>query len=174
MCSYFTTLQSILNVASHLIGGMPKVGHISVFIRDSLHWLPIQQRILFNTISITRNGVIGVAPTYLRFFCTFVSSLSARASLPSSTRDLLVIPRMLSVTAQSRSFVYVGPWAYNSLPESLRMGLLSLFLLFCWNAFKLLCSMVLQALTESEIAAELSRYINISKRYNTFSLSLFW
>ena len=33
-------LQSVLNAAARLIGGIPKFGHISEFIRAELHWLP--------------------------------------------------------------------------------------------------------------------------------------
>src|SRR6218665_1520764 len=67
-----------------------------------------------------------IAPTYLKSFCILVSALSARASLRSSSRGLLDIPRMRTATVQSRSFAYVGPSALNRLPESLRMELLSL------------------------------------------------
>src|SRR6218665_2563759 len=74
-------LQSILNPAVSFIGGIPKCPHISVFIRDSLHWLLTQQRILFKTLSIMRNCLVGMAAN-LRSFCrpTRASSLPARAS----------------------------------------------------------------------------------------------
>jgi len=89
----FTSMhQSILNAAAHLIGDIPKFAHISVFIRDSLHWLLTRQRILFKTLSIMRNCLVGVAPTYLRSFCTRVSSLPARAYLRSSSRGRFDIP----------------------------------------------------------------------------------
>src|SRR3984885_13764743 len=42
-------LQSVLNSAARLIGGIPKFSNISSFIRNrpTLHWLPISQRIQF-------------------------------------------------------------------------------------------------------------------------------
>ena len=119
-------LQSILNAAARLIGGIPKFSHISGYIRDTLHWLPIQQRVQFKILSLMRNCLVGVAPSYLRSFCTFVSSLPARASLRSSTNGLMVVPRMRSATAHSRCFARVGPSAWNSLPQSLRLELLAL------------------------------------------------
>src|SRR5688572_31087813 len=112
-----------------VIGGIPKFGHISAFIRDSLHWLPIQQRVQFKTISLMRNCLTGVAPSYLRSACVLVSSLPARASLRSSSHGLLIVPLMRSATAQSRSFAYAGPSAWNSLPHALRLELLALPLL---------------------------------------------
>ena len=119
-------LQSILNAAARLIGGIPKFGHISCFIRDSLHWLPIQQRVQFKILSLMRNCVVGVAPSYLRSLCTLVSSIPSRACLRSSAHGLMVVPRMRSATAYSRSFACVGPSAWNSLPHSLRLQLLAL------------------------------------------------
>src|SRR5678815_5370709 len=71
-------LQSILNAAARLIGGIPKFAHISGYIRDTLHWLPIQQRVNFKILSLMRNCLVGVAPSYLRSFCTFVSSLTCK------------------------------------------------------------------------------------------------
>src|SRR5688572_33052120 len=59
-------LQSILNAAARLIGGIAKFDHISYFIRDSLHWLPIRQRIQFKVCSLMRSCLAGSAPHYLR------------------------------------------------------------------------------------------------------------
>ena len=119
-------LQTILNAAARLIGGIAKFDHISFFIRDVLHWLPIRQRILFKVCSLMRSCLVGSAPHYLRAYCTPVSSLPSRSSLRSSTRGHLVVPRVCTSTAQSRSFAVVGPSSWNWLPQSLRSDLLSL------------------------------------------------
>ena len=121
-----TKLQTILNAAARLIGDIPKFAHISAFIRNSLHWLPAQQRIQFKTLTLMRNCLTGSAPSYLMNFCKPVSSLPARASLRSSARGLMVVPRMHSSTAQSKSFAYVGPSAWNCVPLFLRQELLAL------------------------------------------------
>src|SRR5688572_31998125 len=109
-----------------LIDAIPKFAHISGYIRDTLHWLPIQQRVNFKILSLMRNCLVGVAPSCLRSFCTFVSSLPARASLRSSARGLMVVPRMRSATDHSRCFARVRPSAWNSLPQYLRFELLAL------------------------------------------------
>jgi hypothetical protein len=119
-------LQSILNAAARLIGGVGKFSHISSFIRDSLHWLPIHQRIQFKILALMRNCLTGSAPSYLKTFCTPVSSLPGRISLRSSAHGLLVVPRVRTATAQSRSFAVVGPSSWNRLPQALRLDLLSL------------------------------------------------
>src|SRR5678815_5274079 len=38
-------LQSILNASARLICGLPKYSHISTFIRETLHWLPVPHSI---------------------------------------------------------------------------------------------------------------------------------
>src|SRR6218665_2524200 len=61
VCIYITALritsalQSVLNAAAHFIVGIPKFSHISSFIGNSLHWLPIRQRIQFKICSFGRN-----------------------------------------------------------------------------------------------------------------------
>jgi hypothetical protein len=121
-------LQTILNAAARLIAGLPKFSHISVFIRDTLHWLPVPQRIEFKILTLMRNSLLGVAPSYLRSLCILVSSLPGRSALRSAASGLLVVPRMRGATAQSRSFAYVGPSCWNRLPHKLRLELLSLSL----------------------------------------------
>src|SRR6218665_2221914 len=68
-------LQSVLNAAAHLKGGIPKFSHISSFIRTSLHWLPIRQQIQFKIFSLIRNCLTGSAPQYLNAYCIPVSSI---------------------------------------------------------------------------------------------------
>ena len=113
-------LQAILNAAARLIGGIAKFDHISSFIRDSLHWLPIRQRIQFKVCSLMRNCLAGSAPHYHRSYCTPVSSLPSRSSLRSSARGHLVVPQVRTSMAQSRSFAIVGPTSWNRLPQPLR------------------------------------------------------
>jgi len=121
-------LQSILNASARLICGLPKYSHISTFIRETLHWLPVPQRIEFKILTLMRNSLLGVAPSYLQALCTSVSTLPGRSALRSAARGLLVVPRMRGATAQSRSFAYVGPSIWNHLPHESRLELLSLSL----------------------------------------------
>ena len=121
-------LQSILNAAARLIAGLPKFSHISDFIRDTLHWLPVPQRIEFKILTLMRNSLLGVAPSYLRALCNLVSTLPGRSALRSAANGLLVVPRMRGATAQSRSFAYLGPTCWNRLPHKLRSELLGLSL----------------------------------------------
>src|SRR6218665_3425578 len=51
-------LDGVLRSAARMIGGVPKFGHISEFMRDTLHRLPVRQRIhcRLSTIVVTLKG----------------------------------------------------------------------------------------------------------------------
>ena len=40
-------LQTVMNAAARLVGGHGKYDHVTAVRRDTLHWLPIKQRIEF-------------------------------------------------------------------------------------------------------------------------------
>ena len=61
--SWWACLDWVLRCAARLIGCMPKYGSVSAYMRDTLHWLPIAQRISY-TITIWR-CLLGSAPGYL-------------------------------------------------------------------------------------------------------------
>src|SRR6218665_878843 len=48
-----------------MIGGVPKFGHISEFMRDTLRWIPVRQRIHYRLSTIVWRCALGIAPTYL-------------------------------------------------------------------------------------------------------------
>ena len=43
-----------------LIGGVPKFGHIGEFMWDTLHWLPVRQRILYRVSTIAWRCILGI------------------------------------------------------------------------------------------------------------------
>ena len=117
-------LQSVLNAAARLIGGIPKFSHISTFIRNSLHWLPIRQRIQFKICSLVRSCLTDSAPQYLnvlKAYCIPVSSIPSCSTHRSSARGHLVVTRTWTYyMTQSRSFAIVGPSNWTKLTLSLR------------------------------------------------------
>src|SRR6218665_3333718 len=58
-------LDGIIRAAAKMIGGVPKFGQISQFMRDTLHWLHVRQRIHYRLSCIVWCCVLGIAPTYL-------------------------------------------------------------------------------------------------------------
>jgi len=78
-----------------------------------LHWLPIQQRIVYKMAVLTRKARITGVPAYLNHHLTLrvATRLTRSAALPL----LLNLPS-LSTDFVSRSFSYAAPKIWNSLP----------------------------------------------------------
>src|SRR6218665_2347027 len=55
-----------LNAAARLIARLPRYSHISYYIKEHLHWLPISTRIEYKVLLIVLKAQMGVAPKYLR------------------------------------------------------------------------------------------------------------
>src|SRR6218665_4036505 len=99
--------------------GVPKFGHISDYMRDVLHWLPVQQRIHYRISSIVWHCVLGNAPSYLLELFNLTSACSGRRSLRSATKGNFLVPRASTATRQKRAFWIVGPSVWNDLPSEL-------------------------------------------------------
>src|SRR6218665_2660274 len=69
-------IQSVLNAAAKLVGRLelPRTSHISAFIFDHLHWLPLIARIQLKVLTLIYRSHIGQAPRYLRNLIRLPSS----------------------------------------------------------------------------------------------------
>src|SRR6218665_3683318 len=114
-------LDTVLRSAARLIGGVPKYASISGYMRDTLHWLPIQQRIFYRVAVLVWHCFIGIAPIYLLELCSPVSTLVGRQALRSSSGAKLLVPRVNTSTMQRRAFSVVTPAIWNSLPSQIRL-----------------------------------------------------
>ena len=61
-------LNGVMRAAARMIDGVPRFGHITDYMQDVLHWLPVQQRIHYRISSIVWHCVLGLL--------IFLSSLS--------------------------------------------------------------------------------------------------
>ena len=100
-------LQSLQNAAAHLVTGARKCDHITPMIRD-LHWLPVWQRLRFNTSFLVFNCLCGLAPVYLVDCCKPTSANSGCSHLRSANLCQLSVPRT-STSYGDRSFAVCGP-----------------------------------------------------------------
>src|SRR6218665_3462280 len=66
-------LDRVLRCAARLIGRIPKYGSVSAYMRDTLHWLPIAQRICYRIAVLVWWCLLGSAPGYLCELCRPVS-----------------------------------------------------------------------------------------------------
>ena len=92
-----------------------KRDHITPVLRD-LHWLPVKFRWQFK-LAILAYHFEGTLPSYLSgVLCTYHPSRSLR----SSNERLLKVPKRALKTVGERSFSFLAPSVWNSLPFSVR------------------------------------------------------
>ena len=122
-------LQSILNATARLVLNIPKFSHISLAIRDELHWLPVQCRSQYKICILVRNSIAGFSPQYLQELCLPVASVLGRQHLRSAGRNDLLVPQFRTVNYGLRGFSISGPRLWNTLPHDIRqsVGNLNLF-----------------------------------------------
>ena len=109
-------LQQVQNSAARVVKRSPYHSHTSPILRD-LHWLPINQRIMFKTLCQVYKCVSGSAPSYL---IELLRTYKPERDLRSSTQLFLHVPRQNTKRFGERSFACAGPKLWNNIPERLR------------------------------------------------------
>ena len=109
-------IQRVINCSTRFIFKVPKFAHITPFLYD-LHWLPISSWIQYKIALICFHIVSGTAPPHLSELLHLYSPRSLRSA--ADTR-IVRVPRMGRRTLEQRSFQYIGPVLWNSLPLSVR------------------------------------------------------
>jgi len=107
-------LQRIQNSAARLIRAQPAYTR-SAPLLQSLHWLPVDKRIVYKLCVLMFDVNYGSAPAYLAELCNVCTDERLR----STSRGDFLIPRTRTRTADS-AFVVAGPSAWNVLPPDLR------------------------------------------------------
>ena len=108
-------LQRVQNALIRVICSLGPRDSVSGARRD-LHWLPIEQRIIFKIAVLTFNCRRNSAPPYL---CDLVHDYLPRRTLRSGDGVTLEVPRTKTVTAE-RAFSVAAPTIWNDLPLKLR------------------------------------------------------
>ena len=110
-------LQKIQNIAARIIFQQPRYEHVTPLLR-SLHWLPIEKRIIFKTLILTFKCIHKQAPAYLQ---ELISIHQPPRTLRSGQgKMLLSVPKSRTVRFGQRAFRYKGPSLWNNLPIELR------------------------------------------------------
>src|SRR6218665_240691 len=55
---HLSPIQLVLNTAARLITRFPQFSHISTYIFDELHWLPLRARIQFKILTLIFNPLV--------------------------------------------------------------------------------------------------------------------
>ena len=114
----------VLNAAARLIARFPKFSHISPFMFNQLHWLPLSARIEFKIAALVLKSKLGVAPKYHRGHIRF--PLSATSHRPLRSLDRFFVPRVKTTMAQTRSLATIGSSLWSVCPSSLHLCCLDL------------------------------------------------
>ena len=85
-------LQRVLNAAVKVIYGGRKFNHVTLLLRDKLHWLKIPERITYKRCLLTYKALHGLAPQYFADLCQPLTEIASRRSLRSSTAEHLLVP----------------------------------------------------------------------------------
>ena len=110
-------LQSVLRASARLVLQRRKFDPISNDIREKLHWLPIQQRIIYKLCFLVFRCLRGDAPTYR---CEMLSGVHHLRPLRSAAHGNLHIPRTRTRTFGPRSFSVSRPSSWDKLPDNLK------------------------------------------------------
>ena len=111
-------LQVLQNAAARLIAGARRYDHITPILQ-SLHWLPVRERIVYKMSMLVHRCISGDAPQYLTALVNLIRNNSRPWSLRSGATNQLIIPRART-NLGARAFSIAGPTIWNSLPSAIR------------------------------------------------------
>ena len=113
-------LQRIQNWAAKLVCSRRKYDHATPCLQE-LHWLRIEERIIFKIAMIIFKCLYGTVPSYLSgLISLYRPARSGLRSADDITRLTELNSAKLLKTATDRSFVHSAPIMWNKLPSSIR------------------------------------------------------
>ena len=110
-------LQVVQNSAVRAIYGVSKSDHITE-LRKELHWLPVDQRIIYKVLLLTFKAIHGLAPVYIRELIQVYTPVRPLRSTVDTT--LLVRKKFRLKTYGFRAFSVQAPLHWNKLPRNVR------------------------------------------------------
>ena len=113
-------LQLVQNAAAKVITGNKKHENVTPILYD-LHWLPIEQGIVFKLLLTCYKALNDVGPLYIKDLLPLAKD---KGKGLRSSKDILLLedPRTHRVTYGDRSFSAAGPREWNNLPPSIRQS----------------------------------------------------
>ena len=110
-----TKLQRVQNCLARVVTRYPRFTPSKPLLK-SLHWLPVQYRIMFKMCTITYQALSSKQPSYLH---TLLTPIRKSIQLRSSTSDLLFVPKV-NTNMGTRAFAVGAPTLWNMLPSSVK------------------------------------------------------
>jgi hypothetical protein len=110
-------LQMLMNATARVVTKTSKYDHI-IAVLQSLHWLPVAQRIKFKVLSLTFKSLHGESAEYLR---DLLHEHVPSRDLRSARKLNLVVPKT-KLNYGKRSFSYAAPILWNNLPLEIKLS----------------------------------------------------
>ena len=115
-----TKLQHAQNAAARIVTRAKFRDNITPVLQ-SLHWLPVKERIQFKVLLLTFKSLCGCAPVYLQeLLVKYQPSRTLRSQSDNLLKHPKVRPKMNSYG--SRAFVHAAPTLWNALPHHIRQA----------------------------------------------------
>jgi hypothetical protein len=111
-------LQLVQNTAARIVTLTRKHDHITPTL-NRLHWLPVEQPIIFKLLLLVYKGLNGLAPSYISELLHY---RTYKRSLRSSNQGLLDVPYSKLKTYGDRSFSVAAPKLWNILPTDIKQA----------------------------------------------------
>ena len=109
-------LQIVQNTAARIITKTKKFDHISDVL-CKLHWLPVQQRIVYKLLLLTFRALNQLAPSYISDLLT---PYQPTRNLRSGSQLLLNVKPANMKSFGHRAFIHSAPNLWNELPINIR------------------------------------------------------
>jgi hypothetical protein len=110
-------LQSVQNAAAPVIACLRKKDHITDTLKD-LHWLPVEQRIVFKLCRIVFKTLNNLALGYLKDILQYYRP--SRILRSSGDQLRLIEPSYNLKSYGLRAFTVIAPRVWNKLPLDIR------------------------------------------------------
>ena len=108
-------LRRLQNIAARIVTRTNPRAHITPVLKE-LHWLPIQDRVVFKLLIYVYRSKIGKSPSYI---VDLLTPYIPPRDLRSSNKDLLTVPRTFT-SYGNRSFASAAPSLWNALPDYIK------------------------------------------------------
>ena len=112
-------LQSLQNNAARFVLKVGRYEHITDKLH-SLHWLKVEQRIIYKVALLCYKCLHKQAPTYLSDRLESIENNRTSCLTRSVSRGDLMVPRQFTATYGNRAFDAAAPCVWNALPTHLR------------------------------------------------------
>ena len=109
-------IQRVQSTAARLVLRIRRHDHITPALEE-LHWLPVQQRVIYKLLLLTYKALHQCAPV---FISDIIRRYVPSRSLRSASETRLLLPKSLLKTYGDRSFAYAAPFLWNNLPVDIR------------------------------------------------------